>query len=104
MTTIQEEVRELLTGREAQGMATYGKPLTVYDGRCSLTDAIEEAADLTTYLVKARREQEELGAILARLVAQVPPVEIPGATTLPISYRDMLELRTWVLKSQGVTA
>lgn len=101
--SIEGEVRQLLIERARQGMATYGKPLTTWDGRESLTDALEEAADLVVYLAKARRELRELGFAVSCLLENLPPVLVPGETTYPVPARDLLRLRELWNRATGVT-
>lgn len=54
--TITDLVHEVINQREIIGRAIYHRPLTAFDGRDSLQDAIEEAADLLQYLVKLKVE------------------------------------------------
>ena len=56
--TITDLVHEVINQRERIGQATYGRPLLAGDGRDTLQDAIEEAADLLQYLVKLKVERE----------------------------------------------
>ena len=56
--TITDLVHEVIVQREKIGMATYHRPLTAFDGRDTLQDAIEEAADLLQYLVKLKVERD----------------------------------------------
>lgn len=56
--TITDLVHEVINQREIIGQATYGRPLLAGDGRDTLQDAIEEAADLLQYLVKLKVERE----------------------------------------------
>ena len=58
-TTITDEVISVIRQREVIGMGTYGRPLLAGDGRDTLQDAIEEAADLLQYLVKMKAERDE---------------------------------------------
>ena len=57
--TITDLVHEVIVQRERIGMATYHRPLTAFDGRDTLQDAIEEAADLLQYLVKLKVERDK---------------------------------------------
>ncbi len=45
-----------MEAREAFGIQTYGKPVTVFNGRDALQDAYEEALDLAVYLRQAIEE------------------------------------------------
>ena len=56
--TITDLVHEVIVQREKIGQATYGRPLLAGDGRDTLQDAIEEAADLLQYLVKLKTERD----------------------------------------------
>jgi hypothetical protein len=56
--TITDLVHEVINQREKVGMATYHRPLLAGDGRDTLQDAIEEAADLLQYLVKLKVERD----------------------------------------------
>ena len=56
--TITDLVHEVINQREKIGQATYGRPLLAGDGRDTLQDAIEEAADLLQYLVKLKTERD----------------------------------------------
>ena len=59
--TITDLVHEVIRQREVIGMATYHRPLRAGDGRDTLQDAIEEAADLLQYLVKLKVERAGTG-------------------------------------------
>jgi hypothetical protein len=59
--TITDLVHKVIDQREKIGMATYHRPLLAGDGRDTLQDAIEEAADLLQYLVKLKVEREGTG-------------------------------------------
>ena len=54
-----KEVISLLKKRDKQGWKNYGKPMTTFDDRDTLQDAIEEVADLLVYLVKLDLEVKE---------------------------------------------
>jgi len=56
--TITDLTHEVLNQREIIGRATYHRPLLAGDGRDTLQDAIEEAADLLQYLVKLKAERD----------------------------------------------
>lgn len=45
--------QSFLEQRRKQGIATYGKGLKPFNGRDSLLDAVEEAADMFLYLMQA---------------------------------------------------
>lgn len=51
-------VKRDLDDRETKGIATYGTPLTPFNGRDSLWDAYEEALDLACYLRQAIHERD----------------------------------------------
>jgi hypothetical protein len=55
--SITDRVISVIRQREIKGWQTYGRALTAHDGRDTLQDAIEEAADLLQYLVKLREER-----------------------------------------------
>ena len=55
--TITDRVVQVIRQRERKGQETYGQPLLAGDGRDTLQDAIEEAADLLQYLVKLKVER-----------------------------------------------
>ena len=57
--SITDLVHEVINQREKIGMAIYHRPLTAFDGRDTLQDAIEEAADLLQYLVKLKVERDD---------------------------------------------
>lgn len=61
VTTITDLVHEVIDQRATIGMATYHRPLSAGDGRDTLQDAIEEAADLLQYLVKLKVERAGTG-------------------------------------------
>ena len=52
-------LREIFEERTAKGVETYGRALTSHNGRCAVTDALQEAADLVQYLVQAAMEAED---------------------------------------------
>ena len=56
--TITDLTHEVINQREIIGRATYHRPLLAGDGRDTLQDAIEEAADLLQYLVKLKAERD----------------------------------------------
>lgn len=56
----------LIQARNDFGTAKYGKPLTSFDGRNTIADAQEEAADLLNYLTKLRHEWDEVAGMLER--------------------------------------
>ena len=60
--TITDMVIDIIRQREKIGIATYHRPLLAGDGRNTLQDAIEEAADLLQYLVKLKVERENQDA------------------------------------------
>lgn len=47
--------------RTAKGIETYGHALESHNGRCAVTDALQEAADLVQYLVQAAMEAADSG-------------------------------------------
>ena len=49
---------EFLRERKEFGIAKYGTALQPHNGRDSLSDAIDEAADLLVYLINARAERD----------------------------------------------
>jgi hypothetical protein len=51
----------MLAERVETGRERYGVPLTTHNGRSSLRDAWEEAADLLFYLTQALMEEKEKG-------------------------------------------
>lgn len=51
-------VHEDLEKRAKKGVETYGERLTTFNGRCSLTDAYEEALDLAIYLRQTLEEKK----------------------------------------------
>lgn len=53
-----EAAAGLLRRRSAQGVRTYGSPLTTFNGRDAERDALEEAADLLMYLVQRHLETQ----------------------------------------------
>lgn len=55
---IADLVIEEIRRRKHLGIQTYGVPLQTNNGRQALRDALEEAADLTCYLMQALEEQE----------------------------------------------
>ena len=56
---VAEHVIADLRRRTAQGVKTYGVPLSTHNGRSALQDAYEEALDLAQYLKQAIMEQAE---------------------------------------------
>jgi hypothetical protein len=53
------ELAQMLAERVETGRERYGVPLTTHNGRSSLRDAWEEAADLLFYLTQALMEEKE---------------------------------------------
>tara|TARA_Y100001963_G_scaffold68502_2_gene95491 strand:- start:30999 stop:31250 length:252 start_codon:yes stop_codon:yes gene_type:complete len=47
---MNEEIIKLITERLEKGAKKYGKPNMEQDGRCFVTEALEEALDLAVYL------------------------------------------------------
>lgn len=60
MPSLIELAHKVLDDRYEKGMMEYGKPLTPFNGRDALQDAIEEAADLLMYLLQAKQERDTL--------------------------------------------
>lgn len=58
--SVTDLAKALLDERRRAGVAIYGHELSTHNGRSSLTDAIEEVADLLCYLVQLREELRDL--------------------------------------------
>lgn len=54
--SVYRTVEKLLKARELQGIKTYGVSLQPHNGRCAITDALEEAMDLVVYLTQLKIE------------------------------------------------
>lgn len=100
MTDVSEVLIGELRKRAAVGMATYGVPLTPFNGRDALEDALEEGLDLCVYLTQLRLEWAALKAENARLTARIGVLEnagsiLAGFAAVPAGqrYEDQLVLR-----------
>lgn len=56
--SVTDAVIGLLNERRVKGMWRYGRELRTGNGRDALWDALEEAADLTLYLMQAIMERD----------------------------------------------
>lgn len=80
--SVTEALIQLIREREQAGIATYSRSLETFNGRDALQDALEEAIDLTQYLLQLRLEWLELrakvddlrnsGELLASLIRSHP--------------------------------
>lgn len=58
-----KEAVTLSEQRDAFGQTKYGQPLMTQDGRCSVTDAMDEIGDLMHYVYKAKMNGENISPI-----------------------------------------
>lgn len=72
-TNVTDQLISWLRERERVGKETYGAPLTTFNGRDALKDALEEALDLTQYLFQAILERDQLLTELARANSAARP-------------------------------
>jgi hypothetical protein len=90
----------LIMARDAAGTITYGKPLRTFDGRNTIKDAMEEAADQLNYLVKLEREWGE-GAGMVRdagsFISMVDAFVLEGS--FPVTSRDAQRLAGALLET-----
>ena len=63
MTTANESLVEWLKLRSDLGQRKYGTKLKTNNGRTAIVDALEEALDLTQYLMQVYLEQTEDGEV-----------------------------------------
>jgi hypothetical protein len=55
---LPSDVADILEARDAKGMVEYGIEFAPHDGKDTMVDAEEEAADLLMYLFKAHQERK----------------------------------------------
>lgn len=55
---------EVFDDQVARGLRNYGAPLTTFNGRDCLLDAITEAVDLGMYLCQRKLQDEEIARVL----------------------------------------
>lgn len=63
---VTEQLITFLRGRSEHGQRKYGIALNPFDGRNTLMDALEEATDLSQYLMKRVMENEAIADLLER--------------------------------------
>ncbi|QDN94903.1 hypothetical protein FNV58_00820 (plasmid) [Streptomyces sp. RLB1-9] len=59
---VQDALIERIKERRALGIQRYGRPLQTFNGRNAVRDALEEALDLSTYLMQVEMEQKAVQA------------------------------------------
>lgn len=65
--SVTDALIDFLRERQAKGIETYGQSLHTHNGRDANRDALEEAIDLTQYLMQDRMERADLIADRDRL-------------------------------------
>lgn len=68
---VQDALIAFIEERKQLGIERYRSPLMTYNGRNSLQDALEEALDLTVYLMQVRMEWDGRATALRRVSALV---------------------------------
>lgn len=68
---LSEDARAFVEARTRKGIATYGEPLMVHNGRCHWRDATEEAGDLVQYLCGALMRGDPPTPEQARLLREL---------------------------------
>lgn len=80
-----EEAAQLIKftfARTEFGDGKYGKPLLPFDGRNTLRDALDEATDLSQYLMKKVMENEAIADLLERAWRRLIPVTLDSEDPL----------------------
>lgn len=86
---IQTELIGLWDERREHGITVYGTALQPFNGRHAIQDALDEAMDLSAYLLRLRREWDELTAAARDLLQSVDGIsgigdEMLGTDTGPL--------------------
>lgn len=55
--SVTDALIEMLRARQEKGIETYGRSLETFNGRDSVQDALEEAIDLSQYLLQVKLER-----------------------------------------------
>ena len=66
MDRVHEHEKALVRARREFGKAKYNGTLLPFDGRHTIMDALEEALDLSQYLMKELMEREAIADLLTR--------------------------------------
>ena len=67
-TDVTDMLIALLKERREKGIAKYGRPLTTFNERDALRDALEEALDCCQYLLQAEAEAQAKVSWLSKAV------------------------------------
>ncbi|PPS89536.1 hypothetical protein [Streptomyces sp. MH60] len=61
---VQDKLIDLIKERRDLGVQRYGRPLQTFNGRNAVRDALEEALDLSTYLMQVEMEKKATQACI----------------------------------------
>lgn len=57
---VTDQLIEFIQARSEWGQQLYGQGMNPFDGRDSITDALEEVLDLAQYLMKWKQERDDI--------------------------------------------
>lgn len=87
---LPEWLRADMRQRHEIGIARYGTPLRVWNGRDAVIDAYQEALDLVVYTQQARARLEALS--LRKLTAGKPTTTLNVRLTLDLAFHNALQI------------
>lgn len=97
-----EALADFVWERTAWGDAKYGTPLLPFDGRNTLMDALEEATDLSQYLMKRVMENKAMAELFEEIAQEIPIVTDSAFAAVRKARNMAAKLRADVKRSVSV--